>query len=84
MGEGKYYINCPLTKAEFVNWVNELVNSEVVQLHHFEKEIYFEGCMPIEVMAKRIRESLLFSSLKPVGLSIPNREPLCGSPTVPR
>ncbi|WP_368486115.1 methylenetetrahydrofolate--tRNA-(uracil(54)-C(5))-methyltransferase (FADH(2)-oxidizing) TrmFO [Spiroplasma sp. DGKH1] len=72
LGEGKDYINCPLTKAEFDNWVNELVNAEVVQLHDFEKEIYFEGCMPIEVMAKRSRQSLLFGPMKPVGLAMPN------------
>ncbi|AHF57572.1 methylenetetrahydrofolate--tRNA-(uracil(54)-C(5))-methyltransferase (FADH(2)-oxidizing) TrmFO [Spiroplasma eriocheiris] len=72
LGEGKDYINCPLTKAEFDNWVNELVNAEVVQLHDFEKEIYFEGCMPIEVMAKRSQQSLLFGPMKPVGLAMPN------------
>ncbi|WP_253301695.1 FAD-dependent oxidoreductase, partial [Spiroplasma endosymbiont of Phyllotreta cruciferae] len=52
-GESKDYINCPLTKTEFEMWVQELITAETVALREFEKEIYFEGCMPIEVMAKR-------------------------------
>ncbi|WP_424527002.1 methylenetetrahydrofolate--tRNA-(uracil(54)-C(5))-methyltransferase (FADH(2)-oxidizing) TrmFO [Spiroplasma endosymbiont of Glossina fuscipes fuscipes] len=73
-GESKDYINCPMTKTEFEMWVQELITAETVALREFEKEIYFEGCMPIEVMAKRGVKSLLFGPLKPVGLEKPNGE----------
>ncbi|MBH8622537.1 MULTISPECIES: methylenetetrahydrofolate--tRNA-(uracil(54)-C(5))-methyltransferase (FADH(2)-oxidizing) TrmFO [Spiroplasma] len=73
-GESKDYINCPMTRAEFERWVQELITAETVALREFEKEIYFEGCMPIEVMAKRGVKSLLFGPLKPVGLEKPNGE----------
>ncbi|WHQ36702.1 methylenetetrahydrofolate--tRNA-(uracil(54)-C(5))-methyltransferase (FADH(2)-oxidizing) TrmFO [Spiroplasma sp. SV19] len=73
-GEGKDYINCPMTKAEFEIWVQALITAETVALREFEKEIYFEGCMPIEIMAKRGIKSLLFGPLKPVGLEKPNGE----------
>ncbi|HEY8365489.1 MAG TPA: methylenetetrahydrofolate--tRNA-(uracil(54)-C(5))-methyltransferase (FADH(2)-oxidizing) TrmFO [Haloplasmataceae bacterium] len=66
------YLNCPFTEEEFNRFYNELINAEVVKLKEFEKEIYFEGCMPIEVMAKRGRETLLFGPLKPVGLENPH------------
>ncbi len=57
------YLNCPMTKEEFFNFYHELVNGETVALHSFEKEIYFEGCMPIEAMAKRGFKTLTFGSL---------------------
>lgn len=65
------YLNCPMTKEEFERFYEALVNAEVVELKEFEKEIYFEGCMPIEVMAKRGPKTLLFGPLKPVGLEDP-------------
>jgi len=65
------YLNCPMTKEEFERFYDALVNAEVVELKEFEKEIYFEGCMPIEVMAKRGPKTLLFGPLKPVGLEDP-------------
>ncbi|GAB7388207.1 FADH(2)-oxidizing methylenetetrahydrofolate--tRNA-(uracil(54)-C(5))-methyltra nsferase TrmFO [Bacillaceae bacterium] len=65
------YINCPLTEEEFDRFYEALVTAEVVPLKEFEKEIYFEGCMPIEVMAKRGKQTLLFGPLKPVGLVDP-------------
>ncbi|QBK25621.1 FADH(2)-oxidizing methylenetetrahydrofolate--tRNA-(uracil(54)-C(5))-methyltransferase TrmFO [Ureibacillus thermophilus] len=65
------YLNCPMTKEEFERFYEALVNAEVVELKDFEKEIYFEGCMPIEVMAKRGPKTLLFGPLKPVGLEDP-------------
>ncbi|MED3660387.1 FADH(2)-oxidizing methylenetetrahydrofolate--tRNA-(uracil(54)-C(5))-methyltransferase TrmFO [Ureibacillus terrenus] len=65
------YINCPMTKEEFERFYEALINAEVVELKEFEKEIYFEGCMPIEVMAKRGPKTLLFGPLKPVGLEDP-------------
>ncbi len=66
-GEGDY-INCPMTKEEYTNFVHELVSAEKVELHSFEKREIFEGCMPIEVMASRGENTLRFGPLKPVGL----------------
>ncbi|MBP3255244.1 MAG: methylenetetrahydrofolate--tRNA-(uracil(54)-C(5))-methyltransferase (FADH(2)-oxidizing) TrmFO [Clostridia bacterium] len=63
------YINLPMNKEEYENFVNELVNAEVVELHEFEKKEIFEGCMPIEVMAKRGLDTLRFGPLKPVGFT---------------
>ena len=65
------YINLPFTKEEYENFWNELVNAEVVTLHEFEKKEIFEGCMPIEIMAKRGIDTLRFGPLKPVGFDDP-------------
>lgn len=65
------YINCPMTKEEYERFYNELVNAETAPLKSFENQKVFEGCMPIEVMAKRGFETLLFGPLKPVGLKNP-------------
>lgn len=62
------YINLPFTKEEFFTFYHELVNATRVELKSFEKEIHFESCMPIEVMAKRGYKTLTFGPLKPVGL----------------
>ena len=69
--EEKNYINLPMNKEEYENFVNELVNAEVVELHNFEKREIFEGCMPIEIMAKRGLDTLRFGPLKPVGFDDP-------------
>ena len=61
------YINLPMNKKEYEKFYNELVNAEVINLHDFEKKEIFEGCMPIEVMAKRGIDTLRFGPLKPVG-----------------
>ena len=61
------YINLPMNKKEYEKFYNELVNAEVINLHDFEKREIFEGCMPIEVMAKRGIDTLRFGPLKPVG-----------------
>ena len=61
------YINLPMNKEEYENFVQELINAEVVTLHDFEKGEIFEGCMPVEVMAKRGIDTLRFGPLKPVG-----------------
>ncbi len=63
------YINCPLTKEEYYAFVDELLKAERAQLHEFEKGEIFEGCMPVEVMASRGRDTLRFGTLKPVGLN---------------
>ena len=65
------YINCPMNKEEYLHFWNELVNSEKAETHNFEKEVFFEGCMPVEEMASRGEDTLLFGPLKPVGLENP-------------
>ena len=65
------YINLPMNKEEYEKFCNELVNAEVVELHNFEKREIFEGCMPIEIMAKRGKDTLRFGPLKPVGFTDP-------------
>ncbi|APH05269.1 FADH(2)-oxidizing methylenetetrahydrofolate--tRNA-(uracil(54)-C(5))-methyltransferase TrmFO [Bacillus weihaiensis] len=65
------YLNCPMTEEEFDRFYEALISAETVPLKEFEKEIFFEGCMPIEVMAKRGRKTMLFGPLKPVGLEDP-------------
>lgn len=65
------YLNCPMSKEEFMRFYEELIAAEVVPLKEFEKEVFFEGCMPIEVMAKRGEKTMLFGPLKPVGLEDP-------------
>ncbi|KQL44375.1 tRNA (uracil-5-)-methyltransferase [Brevibacillus choshinensis] len=65
------YLNCPMSEEEFNRFYDELIAAEAVPLKEFEKEIFFEGCMPIEVMAKRGRQTMLFGPLKPVGLTDP-------------
>ncbi|MBO5349102.1 MAG: methylenetetrahydrofolate--tRNA-(uracil(54)-C(5))-methyltransferase (FADH(2)-oxidizing) TrmFO [Clostridia bacterium] len=65
------YINLPMNKEEYEKFWNELVHAEVVELHNFEKREIFEGCMPIEVMAKRGIDTLRFGPLKPVGFTDP-------------
>ena len=63
------YINLPMNKEEYESFWQELVNAEVVELHEFEKREIFEGCMPLEVMAKRGMDTLRFGPLKPVGFT---------------
>ena len=65
------YLNCPMTEEEFNRFYDELIAAEAVPLKEFEKEIFFEGCMPIEVMAKRGRQTMVFGPMKPVGLTDP-------------
>jgi len=65
------YINLPMNKDEYENFWNELVKAEVVELHEFEKREIFEGCMPVEVMAKRGIDTLRYGPLKPVGFTDP-------------
>ena len=62
------YINCPMNADEFEVFYDALTHAECVNLHDFEKETYFEGCMPIEEMARRGKKTMLFGPLKPVGL----------------
>ncbi|TXK77457.1 FADH(2)-oxidizing methylenetetrahydrofolate--tRNA-(uracil(54)-C(5))-methyltransferase TrmFO [Paenibacillus sp. N3.4] len=66
------YLNCPMTEEEFDVFYEALITAEVAELKEFEKEIYFEGCMPLEVMAKRGKQTVLFGPMKPVGLINPH------------
>lgn len=63
------YLNLPMNKEEYESFWTALVNAEVVTLHEFEKKEIFEGCMPIEIMAKRGKDTLRFGPLKPVGFT---------------
>ncbi len=69
--EEQNYINLPMSKEEYENFWDNLINAEVVTLHEFEKREIFEGCMPIEIMAKRGIDTLRFGPLKPVGFTDP-------------
>lgn len=66
------YINCPLTKDQYYAFVDALCQSDQVEFHDFEKASYFDGCLPIEVMAARGKDTLLFGPMKPVGLTNPH------------
>ncbi|MBE6543140.1 MAG: methylenetetrahydrofolate--tRNA-(uracil(54)-C(5))-methyltransferase (FADH(2)-oxidizing) TrmFO [Ruminococcaceae bacterium] len=75
-GEACYY-NCPMTKEEYDVFYNALISAREAELHDFDKEsqkdlTVFEGCMPVEVMAKRGYDTLLYGPLKPVGLPLPS------------
>ena len=72
------YINCPMNKEEYLRFYNELINAESAPLHDFDKEHFskdgfkvYEGCMPVEVLAKRGEDTMRFGPLKPVGLTDP-------------
>lgn len=66
------YINCPMNKEQYEAFYNELVSAETVPLKEFEKLAVYEGCMPVEVLAKRGAKSLCYGCMKPVGLTDPN------------
>jgi methylenetetrahydrofolate--tRNA-(uracil-5-)-methyltransferase len=75
------YINCPLTKDEYINFVDDLINAEYIKIRGFESDMqngvkagyanFFEGCLPIEILAQRGRDALAFGPLRPVGLINP-------------
>ena len=65
------YINCPMTEEEFDRFYEALIQAETAPLKDFEKDMFFEGCMPIEVLARRGKKTLLFGPMKPVGLTDP-------------
>lgn len=67
------YINCPFSEEQYDKFYNKLINAQVAMVHDFDKN-YFEGCMPIEVMAKRGKETLRFGPMKPKGLQVEGRE----------
>lgn len=65
------YINCPMTREEYLNFRDALINAETAELHAFEPPVFFEGCLPVEVIASRGEDTLRFANLKPVGLVDP-------------
>ena len=74
-GDGKDYINCPMTKQQYEDFVDSLINGEKTEFKEWEKDTpYFDGCLPIEVMAERGRETLRFGPMKPVGLTNPHSD----------
>jgi len=66
------YLNCPMNEEEFNAFYEAIITAEKAELKTFEKEVYFEGCMPIEVMMSRGKQTALFGPMKPVGLVDPN------------
>jgi methylenetetrahydrofolate--tRNA-(uracil-5-)-methyltransferase len=71
---GDDYLNCPLDEAEYHAFLGALTSAECATLHDFEKELFFEGCLPVEVIASRGEDTLRFGPMKPVGLSRPGSE----------
>ena len=65
------YINCPMNKEEYEAFYEALINAEIAELHEFDKKHVYEGCMPVEIMAKRGPDTIRFGPLKPVGLHDP-------------
>ena len=74
-GDPAAYINCPLNEEQYINFVDSLVNAKPIAFKEWEKNTpYFEGCLPIEVMAERGKETLRYGPMKPVGLSDPRNK----------
>ena len=71
-GDKYDYINCPLSKEQYDEFIEELLNGEKAEFHDFEKPEYFDGCLPIEVMAERGHDTLVYGPMKPVGLTNPH------------
>ncbi len=71
-GDKYDYINCPMNKEEYYDFIDELLKGEKIEFHEFEKPTYFDGCLPIEVMAERGADTLMFGPMKPVGLTNPH------------
>lgn len=71
-GEKYDYINCPLNKEQYYKFVEDLLQAQKIEFHDFERSAYFDGCLPIEIMAERGRDTLLFGPMKPVGLTNPH------------
>ncbi|MEN6636757.1 MAG: methylenetetrahydrofolate--tRNA-(uracil(54)-C(5))-methyltransferase (FADH(2)-oxidizing) TrmFO [Clostridiaceae bacterium] len=74
-GRGDDYLNCPMTREEYEVFYHALISAETAELHSFETPRVFEGCMPVEVMAKRGEQTLCFGPMKPVGLELDGKEP---------
>lgn len=75
-GDDNAYINCPMTREEYLKFREALITAEKTKPHDFEREIFFEGCLPIEVIASRGEDTLRFGPMKPVGLEDPRTNKL--------
>jgi methylenetetrahydrofolate--tRNA-(uracil-5-)-methyltransferase len=73
-GSGADYVNCPMTREQYESFVDALLAAEKVEFKQWEETPYFDGCLPIEVMAERGRDTLRFGPMKPVGLSNPHAD----------
>ena len=73
-GDGDDYLNAPLSKRQYLELQQSLVEAEVLPLHEFEQVLFFEGCLPVEELARRGQDTLRFGPLKPVGLTTPDGE----------
>ena len=71
-GDGDDYLNAPMDREQYLAFHQAVVDAEVVPLHGFEKDLFFEGCLPIEEMARRGVDTLRFGPMKPVGLTAPD------------
>lgn len=71
-GDPSDYLNCPLTKEEYTDFVKELVNAKKAFLHDFDKRDVFEACMPVEIMAGRGEDTLRYGPMRPVGIKNPD------------
>ncbi len=71
-GDGDDYLNAPMSEEEYDRFYEALIEAPVVELENFEKDLFFEGCLPIEEMARRGRQTLCFGPMKPVGLTPPD------------
>lgn len=72
-GDGKDYINCPLSKEQYYAFIEDLLSAEKTEFREWEKNTpYFNGCLPIEVMAEPGKDTLRFGPMKPVGLTNPH------------
>ncbi|MEG1500846.1 MAG: methylenetetrahydrofolate--tRNA-(uracil(54)-C(5))-methyltransferase (FADH(2)-oxidizing) TrmFO, partial [Clostridiales bacterium] len=74
---GGDYLNCPMTKEQYLDFHEALLSAELYPLQDFEKEVSFEGCMPVETMAQRGLDTMRYGPLKPVGLICPNGSEAC-------
>ena len=75
-GDDNAYINCPMNREEYLNFREALITADKTKPHDFEREIFFEGCLPIEVIASRGEDTLRFGPMKPVGLEDPRTNKL--------
>lgn len=73
-GQGDDYLNCPMTQVQYDQFMDALLSAEKIPVHDVDRPIFFEGCLPIEVMAERGRDTLRFGPMKPVGLIDPRTE----------
>ncbi len=70
-GDGSDYVNCPLSQEEYEAFIDALLSAQLAEIHEFDRELLFEGCLPVEEMAARGRDTLRYGPMRPVGLKDP-------------